>query len=147
MPTRAIVLAFGATALGIAVPASFAGSSSTDVAGKVTFHITETGNAHATNGAVAGVGRFTVSGAITDKGKSTAYRTDKPTKTLIRRVLVGKEGTINVLVTISKTAFTRLWTITSGTRAYKRLHGKGTEPSPVFSGDKVVLTLTGTVSQ
>jgi hypothetical protein len=93
------------------------------------------------------VGYFTVSGAITDRGKCTAYRTDKPTKTLIRRVLVGKKGTINLLVTISKTAFTKLATISSGTRAYRRLHGRGTEPSVIFSGRKAVVTLKGTVSQ
>ena len=147
MSARAIVLALVATSLAVAAPASFAVSSQTDAKGKVTFLTTETGNASATNGAVAGVGHFTVSGAISDKGKSTSYRADKPTKTLIRRVLVGNKGTINLLVTISKTAFTKLWTLTSGTRAYKGLHGAGTETSAVFTGNKVVVTLTGTVSQ
>jgi hypothetical protein len=112
----------------------------------VTFRLVETGNAHATSWAVAGVGRFRASGAITESGKSTSYRNDLPTKTLIRRVLVGKKGQITILVTISKTTKTKRWTITGATNAYKGLHGSGTEPSASFSGNTVTVTLVGTVS-
>jgi hypothetical protein len=148
MRIRAIVLAAGASLLAVAAPVSLAAPASPSLeraGGKVTLHITGSGNADATNGAVAGVGRFTISGAITDKGTGTAYRTVKPTTVLLRHVLVGKKGTINLLVTIDISGGTKLWKIISGTKAYKGLHGKGTEDSAIFTGDKAVLTLTGTV--
>jgi hypothetical protein len=76
MRVRAIVLAAGASLLAVAVPVSLAAPPSPSLeraGGQVTLHITGTGNADATNGAVAGVGRFTIAGAITDKGTDTAY--------------------------------------------------------------------------
>jgi len=148
MRNRAIVLASAASLLAVAVPVSLAAPASLSqeqAGGRITLHITGSGNADATNGAVAGVGRFTVSGAITDKGTDTAYRTVKPTTVLLRHVMVGKKGRINLLVTIDIARGTKLWTITSGTKAYKGLHGKGTEDSAIFTGDKTVLTLTGKV--
>ena len=147
MRIRAIVLVAGASLL-TAVPVSLAAPDSPSLeraGGKVTLHITGSGNADATDGAVAGVGRFTITGAITDKGTGTAYRTVKPTTVLLRHVLVGNKGTINLLVTIDIAGGTKLWKIISGTKAYKGLHGKGTEDSAIFTGDKAVLTLTGRV--
>ena len=63
--------------------------------GKITVQSTETLSAQdVTNGGVAGTGHFTISGAIADAGPETDYRTVKGTKVLIRRVVVGKKGTI-----------------------------------------------------
>jgi streptogramin lyase len=119
-----------------AAPLAAGGTMTLDISGSV--------NADATNGAVALVGRFTVTGAITDKGTDTAYLTAQPTTDLLRHVMVGKKGTINLLVTIPVAGGAKLWKITSGTRAYKGLHGNGTEDS-VFTGDTAALTLTGMV--
>jgi hypothetical protein len=40
---------------------------------------------------------------------------------------VGKKGTITFLITINLNTGSEPWKVTSGTRAYKRLHRKGTE--------------------
>jgi hypothetical protein len=58
-------------------------------------------------------------------------------------VSLGKQGTITFVVTINTTLGTSRWTIASGTKAYKGLHGKGTERE---NADYTVSTLTGTVS-
>ena len=83
--------------------------------GKVALHITETGNADSSDGSLGGVGRFTISGAVSDSGTTAAYRTEKPATVLIRRVMVGKKGTFSLLLTIYKARGVKLWTITSGT--------------------------------
>jgi hypothetical protein len=114
--------------------------------GKVALHITETGNADSSDGSLGGVGRFTISGAVSDSGTTAAYRTEKPATVLIRRVMVGKKGTFSLLLTIYKARGLKLWTITSGTRAYAGLHGKGTEDSAVFTGDNGDFSLTGNVT-
>ena len=122
MRIRAIVLVAGASLL-TAVPVSLAAPDSPSLeraGGKVTLHITGSGNADATNGAVAGVGRFTITGAITDKGTGTAYRTVKPTTVLLRHVLVGNKGTINLLVTIDIAGGTKLC---RSSRAPRRTRG------------------------
>jgi hypothetical protein len=113
---------------------------------KVTVRITGT-NDHGddvTNGGVAGHGNFTASGAITDKGTVTAYRTVKGAFITLRFVSVGTKGTITFVVKIDTDLGTSRWTISSGTKAYKGLHGKGTERENI---DYTVSTLTGTVSR
>jgi hypothetical protein len=97
-----------------------------------------------TNGGVAGIGDFTTSGVISERGKVTVYRTVKMPLITLRFVTVGKKGTITFLVKIDTNAGTSRWTITSGTRAYKGLHGEGVERENV---DHTVQTLTGTVSR
>ena len=114
--------------------------------GKVALHITETGNADSSDGSLGGVGLFTISGAVSDRGTTAAYRTEKPATVLIRRVMVGKKGTFSLLLTIYKARGVKLWTITSGTRSYAGLHGKGTEDSAVFTGDSGDFSLTGSVT-
>jgi hypothetical protein len=113
--------------------------------GKVTVRITGTNDRRdVTNGGVAGVGRFTASGAITDKGAVTGYRTVKGALITLRFVSVGKKGTITFVVKIKTNIGSSRWTIASGTKAYKGLHGKGTEHE---NADFTASTLTGTVSR
>jgi hypothetical protein len=95
-----------------------------------------------TNGGVAGTGHFTASGAIADRGTETTYRTMKGTLITLRFVAVGKKGKITFVVKIDTSVGTSRWTITSGTKAYKGLHGKGTERE---NAQYTVSTLTGTV--
>ena len=97
------------------------------------------------DGSLAGTGTFQASGAVTDTGKALAYRTVGSQGTLItlRYFTKGKKGTITYVVKVNTNTSISRWTITSGTRAYKGLHGKGTESENV---DFTVSTLRGTVS-
>jgi hypothetical protein len=95
-----------------------------------------------TNGGLAGTGRFTASGAISDNGKALVYRTVKEPLITLRYVTAGKKGTITFVVKINMTLGSSRWTITSGTKVYKGLHGKGIERENL---DYTVSTLTGTV--
>ena len=98
------------------------------------------------DGSLAGTGTFKASGAITDAGTALAYRTVRADGTLItlRFVAKGKKGTITYVVKIDTNAGTSRWTIASGTKAYKGLHGKGTETE---NASYTVSTLRGTVSR
>ena len=99
-----------------------------------------------TDGSRVGKGTFRATGAITDAGTALAYRTVSADGTLItlRFVTKGRKGTITYLVKIDTNAGTSRWTIASGTKAYKGLHGKGTETE---NADYTVSTLRGTVSR
>jgi hypothetical protein len=105
---------------------------------------TNDGGDKVTNGGVAGHGNFTASGAITDKGTVTGYRTVKGALITLRFVTVGTKGTITFVVKIhtNLVPVTARWTITSGTKAYKGLHGKGIERE---NDDYTISTLTGTI--
>jgi len=94
------------------------------------------------DGSLAGTGRFTAVGAITDKGKALAYRTKKGALIILRFVTVGEKGTITFVVRIDTILATSRWTITSATKAYKGLHGKGTERE---NAQYTISTLTGSV--
>jgi hypothetical protein len=71
--------------------------SQQETGGKVTVRITGTNDDgdRVTNGGVAGHGNFTASGAITDKGTVTGYRTVKGALITLRFVTVGTKGTIS----------------------------------------------------
>jgi len=97
-----------------------------------------------TNGGVAGTGHFVASGAISEKGKVVVYRTVKGSLITLRNVATGRKGTITFLVKIDTDAGTSRWTITSSTKAYKGLRGKGVESE---NADFTVSTLTGVVSR
>src|SRR5262245_19750620 len=101
--TRATVLAGLAIALGVAVPASLAKSPRQErpgVRGHVTVRATETRtDGDVTDRGVAGRGRFRISGAITDRGKVTDFRTVKGDTASLRRVAAGTKGTITFLIT------------------------------------------------
>jgi hypothetical protein len=146
MTRRAVVLALVATSLCAAVPASLAAPAQDRASGTVTLHIRERGDASADK-AVSGVGRFRISGAINDRGTTRARRTVKSTTVVIRRVMKGKKGTFRLVLTIPKAGGDKTWKITSGTRAYKGVHGHGTEDSAIFSGDLGDFMLSGKVSR
>ena len=85
-------------------------------------------------------------GAVTDTGKALAYRTVSSQGTLItlRYVTRGTKGTITYVVKIDTNATTSRWTIASGTKAYKGLHGKGTETE---NATYTLSVLRGTMSR
>ena len=97
-----------------------------------------------TDGSLVGKGTFRASGSITDTGTALGYRTVSADGTLItlRFVAKGKKGTITYVVKIDTNAGTSRWTIASGTKAYRGLHGKGTETE---NASYTVSTLRGTV--
>ena len=97
------------------------------------------------DGSLAGKGTFKATGAITDAGPVLAYRSVSANGTLItlRFVAKGKKGAITYLIKIDTNAGTSRWTISSGTKAYKGMHGKGIERE---NANYTVSTLTGTVS-
>jgi len=105
-----------------------------------------------TNGGVSGRGRFTATGAISDSGSVVAYRTVKGNLDVgralitLRFVTRGKKGTITYLVKvrIEPTTTTSTWTIASGTKAYRDLHGSGHERE---NAEHTVVILTGQVSR
>jgi hypothetical protein len=133
----------------VAAPTSFAAVSQLHTGGKVTVRIANGNNEKdVTNGGVSGRGHFTATGAIVDKGTTVTYRTVKGSLPggliTLRFVAAGKKGTITFVVKIDTSVGTSRWTIASGTKAYKGLHGKGTERD---NADFTVSTLTGTVSR
>jgi hypothetical protein len=85
-----------------------------------------------TDGGIVGEGTFRASGAVTDRGTARAYRAvsvANPGLILLRYVTKGKAGAITYIVRIDTTRrpVTSRWTIESGTRSYKGLHGQGIE--------------------
>jgi hypothetical protein len=96
------------------------------------------------NCGVAGIGRFTASGAISEQGKAVLYRCRKGPLITLRFVTSGSKGTITYVVKIDANNLPARWTITSATKAYKGVHGEGIEREnpPHYT----VQTLTGTVT-
>lgn len=146
-----VVVALVATVLASSCGSSQSSASSSlpkPASGKITVWSTETLSPQdVTNGGVVGTGHFTISGAITDAGTEVDYRTVKGTKVLIRRVVVGKKGTITFLITLGGTLVLGLWTITSATKSYKGLHGSGKQTVDNYQNVPATFALTGTVSQ
>jgi hypothetical protein len=129
---------------------SSAASSPAGPAGKVTLHYQARGSVQAvTDGSVADAGHFTASGAITDKGEYTDYRTVDSTGTTakIRRVTVGKKGTIVFLIVINLKSGSEPWTVISGTKAYDGLRGRGTEVVANYADTPATFVMEGTVSR
>ena len=152
MRGKTIIVAAVATLLTVAAPTSFAALGQLQSGGKVKVVIAGTNDRSAvTDGSLAGKGTFMASGAITDKGAVLGYRRVKgdPSSAdgaliTLRFVTKGKKGTITYVVKIDTKAGTSRWTIASGTKAYKGLHGKGTESE---NASFTVSTLRGTVSR
>jgi hypothetical protein len=85
-----------------------------------------------TDGGIAGEGKFTATGAVTDHGTVRAYRwlsVVDPRVIFLRFVTKGRGGAIAYLVRIDTTRRPVIarWTIESASRRYRGLHGKGTE--------------------
>ena len=114
--------------------------------GKVKVVIAGTNDKYVHDGSLAGIGTFKATGAINDAGKALAYRTVTRHGTLItlRYVAKGKKGTITYVVKIDTNAGTSRWTIASGTKAYKGLHGNGSETE---NASYTLSILKGTVSR
>ena len=143
---KVIVLAALAGLAVAAVSSASGGIKGAAAGGKLTVRISDMNAGgkgdSVTNGGLAGTGHFTASGAISEKGKAVVYRTVKDPLITLRYVIAGKKGTITFVVKINTVIGSSRWTITSGTKAYKGLHGKGSERE---NADYTVSTLTGTV--
>ena len=128
----------------VALAALAAGCSSASIGGHVTaspsgsrahltvtsalmVHCTDTLTAvDPTNWAVSGHGHCTLTGALHESGPEITYRAQTAEAIFIRRVVTGAEGTITFVIKISTDgAGGEPWTITSGTGAYAKLHGRG----------------------
>jgi hypothetical protein len=79
-------------------------------------------------------------------GRVTDYRTAKGNKVFIRRVVVGKNGTITFLITLYLGVEPGHWTITSATKSYTGLHGNGAQRVDNYASTPATFTLAGTVS-
>jgi hypothetical protein len=101
------------------------------------------------DGGISGTGHCTISGAVEDRGTATDYRRQIAGKALIRRVVVGRKGTITFLITIHLGAGAGAepsWSVTSGSKAYRGLQGKGHEVVDNFSATPATFVMKGTVS-
>lgn len=119
----------------------------------LTMQCTETGTATqnasptgVTGGGVAGTGRCTITGVLHDSGPVTDYRTQNGETAIIRRVVTGAKGTITFVIRINLVSGSEPWTITSGTKTYAKLHGRGNEVVDNYSGSPATFVLKGTVS-
>ena len=65
----------------------------------------------------------------------------------IRTVNAGKNGTITFVITIDLATGSSAWTITSGTKSYAGLHGKGTLTVDNFESNPYTFVMKGTVSR
>jgi hypothetical protein len=99
-----------------------------------------------TDGGVAGTGRCTITGVLHDSGPVTDYRTLNGETAIIRRVVTGAKGTITFVIRIDLVSGSEPWTITSGTKTYAKLHGRGNEVVDNYSGSPATFVLKGTVS-
>jgi len=116
--------------------------------GRITLRSSETlKEPHVTNGGVAGRGRFTISGAIADKGTLIDYRTQEGHIAHVRRVAIGTKGTITFAITINLVSGAEPWTVASGTRRYKGLHGGGTVTVDAWYTSPATFVMKGIVSQ
>jgi hypothetical protein len=145
MSKRNIVLSL-ATALPAILISSCGAQNVPD--SNLTVHCTEnlTG-VDITDGGVAGTGHCTMTGVLHDSGSATDYRTANPTTIIIRRVITGAKGTITFVITIPQVgAGGERWKITSGTRTYAKLHGRGYQVVDNYAGTPATFVLKGTVS-
>jgi hypothetical protein len=137
------VLASALAASSLAAPASNA------LDGKITVRSWEKLKGEdVTDGGVAATGNFKISGAFVDTGTVTDYRRVSGDIITIRRVTVGKRGAITFRITIRMNEFTPArWVITSATKAYKRVRGKGTQVVDNFNATPATFVLKGTVAR
>jgi hypothetical protein len=148
MRKRNIVLALGA-APAVAALISSCATSQHVAHSNLTVQCTENRTGQdPTSGGVAGDGRCTITGVVHDSGPATDYRTQNGTTALIRRVVTGAKGTITFVITINLTGGGgEPWKITSGTKTYTTLHGRGYQVVDNYSGTPATFVLKGTVSQ
>jgi hypothetical protein len=102
------------------------------------------------DGGVAGTGRCALTGVVHDSGRVTDYRTQEGNTAFIRRVVTGAKGTITFLITITLTGpgpSGEPWRITSGTKTYTDIHGRGYQVVDNYTGSPATFVLKGAVSQ
>lgn len=99
-----------------------------------------------TDGGAAGTGRCTITGVLHDSGPVTDYRTQNGETAIVRRVVTAAKGTITFMIRIDMVSGSEPWTITSGTRTYAKLHGRGNEVVDNYAGSPATFVLKGTVS-
>ena len=145
---RAILLPL-VVSVAVGATASLAASTQTAASGRITLRGSEIlKQPHVTNGGVAGTnGRFTITGAITDKGRLIDYRTQKGRTAWVRRVAVGKNGTITIRITINLNTGSEPWQIVTATKSYKGLHGKGTQVVDTWYASPATFVMKGAVSR
>ena len=101
-----------------------------------------------TNGGVAGTGHFTLTGAINDRGTYIGYRSVRGQVAKVRTVLIGKKGTITIVITIRLGKESPApWTIMSGTKRYVGLHATGRLIVDNYWSDPYTFVLAGSVSR
>ncbi|TML89122.1 MAG: hypothetical protein E6G08_06175 [Actinobacteria bacterium] len=101
-----------------------------------------------TNGGVAGTGHFTLAGAFNDKGTYIGYRSVRSQIAKVRDVLTGKKGTITIVITIQLGRESPApWRITSGTKSYVGLHGRGRLIVDNYESNPYSFVMKGTVSR
>ena len=146
MRKRNLVLSL-AVAPAIAVVISSCTQNATD--SNLTVHCTDTiTGADVTNGGVVAHGHCTLTGALYDNGPEIDYRTQTPEVITIRRVITGAKGSITLVVKIPQVgAGGETFTITSGTGAYAKLHGRGYQVVDNYQAIPATFVLKGTVSQ
>jgi hypothetical protein len=140
-------------ALSLAVAVLISSCASATHKSNLTMQCTETGsetqNASpigVTDGGVAGTGRCTITGVLHDSGPVIDYRTLNGETAIVRRVVTGAKGTITFMIRIDLVSGSEPWTITSGTKTYAKLHGRGNEVVDNYSGSPATFVLKGTVS-
>jgi len=107
-------------------------------------------HADVVDGGVAGTGRCALTGVVHDNGRVTDYRTQEGNTAFIRRVVTGAKGTITFLITITLTGpgpVGEPWKITSGTKTYTNLHGRGYQVVDNYMGSPATFELKGTVAK
>jgi hypothetical protein len=103
-----------------------------------------------TNGGVSGHGRCALTGVLHDSGRATDYRTQNGPTAFIRRVVTSAKGTITFLITINLGGpgpAGEPWKITSGTKTYTKLHGRGYQVVDNYTGSPATFVLKGTVTR
>jgi len=127
----------------ITAPISLAAPSS-----EVTLSGTGNGGVNpVTDGGVASTGHFTATGAINDRGTYTHYRSVKGQIAKITNVAVGTKGTITFVIRIDMSTGSTPWTITSATKSYAGLRGKGTLTVDNYARNPYTFVMKGTVSR
>jgi hypothetical protein len=151
MRKRDIVLSLAAAAPAVAVLISSCAPAAPKVANNnLTVRCSETRTGQdVINGGVAGTGRCALTGILHDSGRVTDYRTQSGETAFIRRVVTGAKGTITFVITIPLAGGPggEPWTITSGTKTYTKLHGRGHQVVDNYAGSPATFVLKGTVSQ
>jgi hypothetical protein len=149
MRKQNIALSFAA-APAVAVLISSCAPAGQNVAhSNLTVNCTETvkSGIEVTDRGVSGTGHCALTGMLHDNGRATDYRTQNGETALIRRVITGAKGTITFLITIHLVSGGgEPWTITSGTKAYTRLHGRGYQVVDNYAGSPATFVLKGNVS-